>query len=124
MSFLVADFGISSSFVFKDIALEHRVIIPGENFAFADRIDLSIYGMPEFESGNGVNDLRVQVNGRDITTAVCNGFIGQLTALPNFTATYANAMSQWLDYRAALESSYLARRRTGCGAAVGPKKPC
>lgn len=101
MSFLISDFTVDSTFVFRDLALDLTVTVPGDNLQFADKINVVVYGLPELDSGYGVNDIRIQVNGRDITSTVRQNLIAQLNALPNFSATYASVMTQWLDFRAA-----------------------
>jgi hypothetical protein len=103
LSQLIPDFTVFSAFVFSGHAREHTLVVPGDNLSYVRKLELVLYGMPELDSDKGAHDVRVLVNGRDITPFILGKLIEQLDALaaPDFQSRYSSAMLRWLDYRAA-----------------------
>jgi hypothetical protein len=98
---LIPDFAAGREFVFQGLAREFVLFIPPDNLPQLQTLEVSFYGAPELDSGYGVNDVRFQVNGRDITEILRAQLTAQLQALanPDFSTQYSNAMDLWLAYR-------------------------
>jgi len=94
---------LEADFRFHALALEHALYLPSDNLPLLKGAYLTVYGLPQIDSGRGAHDVHLYLNRRDITTYVRDQLVSQLDAMDarDFSHLYADALRRWLDYRAA-----------------------